>query len=780
MKIREVMQQVREVRIPKKGFPVEETIAKDLIKSCHIRAEVRSVEDAGFISEEGTLYVAVAPKGLLGRLDQQGLIFSSSHDWVSLNSDINRCLWLLSSKPCFLYLGFSHLIEDLAHRDVAEGLPWMKEMGFSVEKSTFDLFLTQYARLIRDFDRERYVREYARLGFTHIEVNALAFSTPWEKGIPGEFYPDFYTYCPALDQFVSSRLNQGIYPEDYLASNLKRLKENARLAVKYGLVPGLLCFEPRSVPDAFFKKYPTLRGARVDHPFRSFKPRYNMSIAHPVVRKHYQELLVRLMKEVPELGYMTIWSNDSGAGFEHTKSLYVGRNGGAYLVREWREDEAIARTAASNIIRFFTLMRDAGSRVNPEFRVVTRLESFYGERGHLWPQLGDRVDVEVNSLLAKGWESNYSHPRYPDVPVLGSAYHNTLADEEREAMKDLNARNSRAYFYHSFGCHTNHEPLLGIPFPWLTYQKLQAFANSGVRTVAHIGGIQPPDKVPYAVNQEIFRLFQLDPSLDIEEAVRKISLRYAGRDFAGDLVQGWRLVEQAIRAFLPLSIYTHYGVVWQRLFVRPLVPDIEKIPESERAYYESRMCTSIHNPNRIDLARDVLFDLISKDYARLAYSRIDDNVWVPMESAVRLFGEKLEGAREAGDKKAEKVFVDQYFRARALKCLFVTLRNTAVWIYAVHEYLESDRADSRAACREVLDEMIDRELTNCAELIAIWEQAPIEWMIVSGSEETPFIYAENFPELIAKKMSLMEKYRGFEPSVDPDYMFRLKNNPYPI
>ena len=278
MKIREVLQQVKEVRIPKNGFPVEETVAKDLIKSYRIRAVVRSVEDAGFVSEEGTLYIAVAPKGLLRRLDQRGLIFSSSHDWVSLNSDINHCLWLLSSKPCFLYMGYTHLIEDLTDMDVADGLPWMKEMGFSIEKSTFDLFLTQYARLIRDFDRERYIREYARLGFTHIEVNALAFSTPWEKGVPGEFYPDFYTYCPALDQFVSSRLNQGVYPEDYLASNLKRLKENARMAVKYGLVPGLLCFEPRSVPDAFFKKYPTLRGARVDHPFRSFKPRSNMSM----------------------------------------------------------------------------------------------------------------------------------------------------------------------------------------------------------------------------------------------------------------------------------------------------------------------------------------------------------------------------------------------------------------------------------------------------------------------------------------------------------------------
>ena len=771
MKVREALKQVRQVRIPKNGRPVEETIAREIVASCDKRAEVKKVDDSGFVSEEGALYISVVPKGYRERLQE---------DWMSINRDINQCLWLLSSKPCFLYAGYTHLIEDLLDEDIEEVLPWMQKMSFAVEKSTFDLFLTQYARLIRNFNRERYIREYARLGFTHIEVNALAGSFPWEKGVSGEFYPDFYTYCPALDQFVSSRLNQGVYPAEYLKNNLKALKNNARLALKYGLVPGLLCFEPRSVPEALFEKYPTLRGARVDHPFRSFKPRYNLSIVHPVVQKHYQELLTKLMKEVPELGYLTIWSNDSGAGFEHTKSLYVGRNGGAYLIREWKEDAAIARSAASNIIRFFSLLRDTGARINPGFRVITRLESFYGERDYLWPELGDRLDVEVNSLLAKGWEAIYPHPRYPEVRVLGSAYHNTLMDKEKEAILELKSRNCRSYFYHSFGCHTNHEPLLGIPFPWLTFEKLQAFAKTGVQTLAHVGGIHPPEKVPYAVNQEIFRLFQLKASLDIEKAVHRVALRYTDRKYADDLVEGWRRIEQAIRAFLPLSIYSHYGVVWQRLFVRPLVPDIDRIPEPDRAFYESFMCTSIHNPNRIDLAQDVLFELVSKEYAHKAFSRIDKNVWTPLESAIHLFKQKGEEAEGAGDQKAGEVFVDQYFRSRALKCLFCTLRNTAVWIYAVHEYRDSDDPGVRMKCRKLLDDMIEKEIKNCRELIELWEKAPIEWMIVSGAEETPFIHADNFAGLLGKKIALMKNHRGDEPSIDPDYMFRLTNNPYSI
>jgi len=475
---------------------------------------------------------------------------------------------------------------------------------------------------------------------------------------------------------------------------------------------------------------------------------------------------------------MTIWSNDSGAGFEHTKSLYVGRNGGAYLIREWKDDGAIAKEAAANIVRFFTLLRNAGSRINPGFRIITRLESFYGERDYLWPQLKERLDVEVNSLLTQGWESNYPHPQYPDVKVLGSAYHNTLEDKEGDVKGELDSRNCRAYFYHSFGSHTNHEPLLGIPFPWLAHEKLHAFVKQGIRNLAHVGGIHPPDKVPYAVNQEIFRLFQLNPSMDIEEAVKKIAIKFAGRQHAEDLVKGWRLMEQAIRSFLPLSIYSHYGVVWQRLFVRPLVPDIDRIPEKERAYYESHMCTSIHNPNRVDLAKDVLFELVTKDYAFMAFSRIDENVWHPLESAISHFEKKRDQAAKKGDRKAQSVFEDQYCRSRALKCLYTTLRNTAVWIFAVHEHQDSKNPEVRSACRKLLDKMIEREIQNCGDLIDLWKNAPVEWMIVSGTEETPFIYADNFVDLLANKVSLMTKHRGDEPSIDPDYMFRLEDNPY--
>ncbi len=778
MRVREALQKIRSIRIPEIGYPVETTVAQELLESIESNAVIRKVNQSDMKSDEGIFYVAVADKDLTESLVSKGIELPSDKEWVFFCIDERKCFWLLSSKSYFLYSAFSYLMENFLDRDVSNFREWAREMSFSIEKSTFDIFLTQYARLIRDFNRERYIRECARLGLTHVEVNVLSTLKPKEEGKKGEFYADFYTYCPALDQFVSSRLNQGMYPQEYLNANLDLLKENARLAIKYGLVPGLLCFEPRSVPEALFQRYPSLRGARVDHPFRSFKPRFSLTLAHPVVQNHYTELITNLLMEVPALEFLSIWSNDSGAGFEHTKSLYVGRNGGAYLIREWKDDEEIAQAAALNIINFFKLLRDSASRINPRFRVITRLESFAGEHQYLWPKLEDRIDVEANSLLARGWESNSPHPQYPDVNVSGSAYHSTLQQKERAPLEDLESRGSSCFFYHSFGSHTNHEPLLGIPFPWLTYEKLLASYNLKARALAHLGGIQPPDKVPFAVNQEVFREFQFNPRLDIDKTVFNIAGHYAGKEQAEDLVKAWRWAEQAIRHFMPLPLYSHYGLVWQRLLVRPLVPHIERIPEKKRAYYERFMCTSMHNPNRIDLARDVLFELVSKDYAQKAFTRIDAHVWEPLTNAVDLLRKKMELAPQIDDNHDFRVFEDQYSRIKALRCLYETLRNTAVWIYAVHEYLESTVPARKAECRTLLEEMVDREILNCHELLRMWKEAHIEWMIVSGTEETPFIHGENFPKLIKKKIALMENHKHDEPYIDPDYMFRVLNNPY--
>ncbi|MGD8869446.1 MAG: hypothetical protein PVI01_17640, partial [Gemmatimonadales bacterium] len=620
MTIADAFSRIRSIRVDEAAPPVFHTAAAELARVSGGAVEVGPVSQPLRL-RAGTFHLLAPP------FSTDATAGPSS---VSLQLGRDGSGHLAAAPPCHLFAFVTYLLRDLATEPIAT-LEKGKAFSPAFEwlRSTYDYFLNQEGRIQRGLDRATYVRRLAESGFTHVEVNGLAFPAGLESGPPGEAYPMFYTYCPALDQFVSTELNEGLYPADYLSANLEFLKRNAELARAYGMVPGLLCFEPRSVPEEFFQSYPMLRGARVDHPFRSFKPRYNMTIAHPLVREHYTEMVRKLMKQVPELGFLSIWTNDSGAGFEHTQSLYVGRNGGAYLIREWRDERAIAEAAGRNALRFFSVLRDAGRETNPDFRVLTRLESFYGEHDVIWNGLGDGVEVETASLVAKGWEMPYAHPRYPDSKsfVAGTVYQLSCATDERRLATELEDRSSHAHFYIAVGPNSLFAPLVGVPYPSLTFQRLKLLHENGVTHLAHLNGTGPRELVPFNVNHEIVRAYQFDPQMDLARTVDRLAARWAGAGLADTLRRAWELAEDAILAFPHVTpLYSTFGSVWYRLWARPLVPNIEAIPAAERAYYQDYMCTTPHNPNNVDLSRDVLFQLTTVPECRKTLERIDAHV----------------------------------------------------------------------------------------------------------------------------------------------------------
>ena len=679
---------------------------------------------------------------------------------------------ILASAPHLLYYLCSMVTSDWKDLPAeAFGRGKIVLPTFSALRPVYDLYLTQHARTIRDFDPEDHIRNLARLGLSHVEVNGLAFAVPAERGPKGEVLHRFYTYCPALDQFVASRLNRGIYDQDYLQANLNFLKSNADIAEKYGLTPGLVCFEPRSVPDELLETYPMLRGARVDHPVRSFHPRYNLSVAHPVVREHYAEMMTNLMKEVPRLSYISVWSNDSGSGFEYTNSLYVGRNGGGYVIREWKGDREIAEAAAHNIVRFMKTLRDAGRTVNPEFRTVLRLEPFWTEYDHLWEGLEEGIDVEVSSLLSKGWSLAYKHPKYDEVrEIHWTAAHNHFSDKERAPMDRLREKGSGADIYFCPGTLSNHEPILGIPFPRLVHEKLRDMAAVGVQTACYCGSAAPPGVLRHDINAEVVRAFQADAALDLEEFLGKKSAEWIGGALSGDLRKAWELAEEAFRSFpIPIMIYAAWGV-WYRLLVRPIVPDIEAIPESDRAYYEEFLLSTPHNKSRVDFRYDVGFDLIEPAHAEFCLAVMDRDLFPALETALALLASMK---KRASSGRETECVTELSERMRALKCWYRTQRNVTAWVAGVHGYLESDDPAVRARSRRLLRDMVLDEIANTEELLRLWETSVTNWMIVSDTGETTFIYYKNMGEQLARKIRLMRGHEDDEPRVDPGFQWRV-------
>jgi hypothetical protein len=772
-----VLQKVKTIELPSQGSTVQSTVAGILQEKMCPNSIIASVNWNEKTASPGTIRVAVNGAGYMRQVGIDSGLVPKDKDWLYIKIDEEGTGYLLSSGPHHLYLLLHHLIEDSAHSPIDEYTPGkIIPVTFKRHRPWYDHFVNQHARTIKHLNHDEYFENLARIGFSHAEVNGLAFPVQFETGPKGEVLHRFYTYCPALDQFVSSRLNKDIYKSDYLRANLNYLKKNAAIAQKYGLTPGLVCFEPRSVPESLLQRYPMLRGARVDHPLRSFQPRYNLSIAHPVVRDHYAEMMEKLLHEVPTLDYISIWSNDSGAGFEYTSSLYVGRNGGGYVIREWKGDKEIAEAAALNLVRYLKLLRDAGRKVNPNFRVVLRFEAFWAELDYIIDNLEEGIDIEFVSLKSRGWGLAYNHPKYADVPEIHqTVLHNQFDEGEKPLIKEFNAKDVGTDVVYAPDVLWNHEPLVGIPFPYLIHEKLTDMAKQDVSSICHLGGITPPAYLRRNINQEVMRACQLDIGFDMNRFLLTTAEKWIGKEHAKDLVSLWKLSDEVFRYYpVPVWIYTAWGV-WYRLFIRPLIPNIEAISEKEREYYEDFLISTAHNRARVDFRYDVGFELTDSEKAAKAMERMDTDVFPRLDDAIA----KLNGLRTRSvTESAREYFTDMYDRLRALRCWFRNQRNVAAWITGVHGYLETKDPGEKKRYRQLLHDMVLDEIENTRQLLNLWETSDTRWMYYSGTGETTFIYGDNLGELLRKKIVLMTGHENDEPYIDPDFQWRVPDLPW--
>ncbi|MEX2117633.1 MAG: hypothetical protein WEB37_12175 [Bacteroidota bacterium] len=606
--------------------------------------------------------------------------------------------------------------------------PWLRNLSD---------FLVGSLRTSRSFNAADYMRQLAEQGFTHVTINGLGVDRPFESGPPGDVYSWFYDYSPDLDQFVESTLFKGVYPAEYLRKNLEFLKQNARLARANRLVPGLHINSPRSMPESFWQQYPFLRGARIDHPRESFLPRYTLAMAHPTVQAHYSELVCNVMAEVPEIGFVHVWTNDSGAGFEFTSSLYAGRNGGPYLIREWKSDEEIERKASENVLTYYRLLRDGARARNPEFRLVCDLGPFYKERPYIVRELGDGIDA--------GSFGYFEGPEFKD---------------EARVLKKAGALTHRKIDIADMN-------VLGVPFPRLVYERLTGALSRGDRWI--LTATTPRSIAPYDINGEVLSALQADKRKKLGNIMHDAAVRWVGAGGAQLLVTLWNLSDKAVRSYPSGIPYSTFSFPWFRLWVRPFVPNIDAIPEADRAYYEKYLIATFNNPTRVDLNNDMLWNFLTVKEAGRKKAIIAKNVLPPLDSALKT----LATLRRNGG-SLEGVFADLEIRLKAARCFYTLMRNLTAWIEGVHGFLRARTPGEKKRFRKIVLEMVDSEIANTMDLLALWEISPVDFIPISHSDESLHIYGQNFGDLLKKKIALMEQYRTDEPYVDPKYMWRLK------
>ena len=80
MKLRDLLLQIRQIRIPRERYPVEGTVAEELLSSLGFDAVIQSVDPSEMKSEKGIFYIAVVNENLMRMLLPLGLKLPSDKE----------------------------------------------------------------------------------------------------------------------------------------------------------------------------------------------------------------------------------------------------------------------------------------------------------------------------------------------------------------------------------------------------------------------------------------------------------------------------------------------------------------------------------------------------------------------------------------------------------------------------------------------------------------------------------------------------------------------------
>jgi hypothetical protein len=143
----------------------------------------------------------------------------------------------------------------------------------------------------------------------------------------GSPWHDYTSYLPTLHKFFPAKAIAPFLDGGHVERNRALLKESVGILRKHGYTAAFFAHLPFYMPEGFFEAYPHLRGARCDHPRRSTQAEFAICPDHPESQAMITEMMAGLTREVPELSWFRMATNDAGAGFCWSDWIYPGPNG---------------------------------------------------------------------------------------------------------------------------------------------------------------------------------------------------------------------------------------------------------------------------------------------------------------------------------------------------------------------------------------------------------------------------------------------------------------------
>ncbi|MFP3904545.1 MAG: hypothetical protein ACLFWB_09930, partial [Armatimonadota bacterium] len=501
-------------------------------------------------SEPAASLLAEAPENdrwdVICELDQGGWIVTGVTPFATAHATLTLVDWIRWDEPL-----------DAPFRKLRTSV--LRSM-----QNEFDDLSAGFARLADGFDMWEHLTDAVRLGLQTQEVNLIADAVPVQVRERRNFedvYQWWSIYSPALDMFVESSVNEGTYRPALLKRNMEKLQSTAEMVRAWGMTPTFIGFEPRAWPERLFDRYPHLRGPRVDYMWYSAEPEYAPDPNHPLVRRHYAEMMEKLMEAIPDLGVFSVWSQDSCAGFPWAKKLYPEANG-PIQVRKMPIEKTVSE--------FMSLLAEVGQAVNPELKVTLCTTWFeQDEPERIWPVLPETVGASQTI----GCDPDTGKHNWEPV--------RTMRENGIEPQMQIEGLSN---WWKPLG------PMLGFPFPYLASDRLCDIVTEGqVKDLVLRGGFTSGVFVPYFINNEVIRAFQAEGlGLDVDALLQRRAQQWAqSDDEASAMVEAWGLCDEIVRNIRVLSWPMNFvsgRTLWRKL-VKPVVPDQTQLEQEDYSYY---------------------------------------------------------------------------------------------------------------------------------------------------------------------------------------------------
>ncbi len=606
----------------------------------------------------------------------------------------------------------------------------------------FDDYAVGFNRTADNFDLETHIRDTARTGLQTFEVNRLFEAIPIQVKTRRAYRDKYQWWCfysATFDMFVESTLNRGSYPDEMLRGNLAELKKCVKLVRKYGMKPVIQVFEPRVWPETLFDKYPELRGARVDLATYSGEAEYGPDVNHPLVKQHYRELAENLLKEVPDLDLIEVWSNDSNAGVAWSNRLYMGPNGPIFS-REKPVEESV--------ISLLSAIRDGAHKVNPDCRIGIDLSWFFGGR---IPEGADRL-AEAKTILKA------LPPEFDAAATQGTSrdtgeLHAEFADWARKELK----REIRILSQEVSNPWKPVGPFQGLPYPAAAADKLNALKARNTLDFTNRGGLTTATFVPNFINNEVIRSFQYDgDKFDLEKLLAHRAEAWTDTPEQAALLRKlWAAGDDIYRNYDNSGIVwtSHFFVSGRTLFrhlVSPLVPNPYLLDYEDTAYYRPmEFHVGESDPSWFDISYYGFGQRIADDMMKDLARRL--GILIAKTDAMLKLGE---GVKDPG--AAAK---DILGRMKVFRCMLETDRLAFLHQEAVHRYLKSGDAKVRAEIRgyelaeiENVKRFIDA--LNAFDGVVIPE---------TSGEDNVYVIRAPITHQLKQKLRVMQKHLNDEP-----------------